>query len=180
MESMPSACYTGSTSGEYAKKHNPFPYFSDVLSDGCASHVLPYPGVTSLVTALDGASAPDFVWITPNLIDDMHDGTVADGDTWLQANLGPVLTSSWFTGRNSTVIVTGDENDAQSSGSCCGDATGGQIPMIVISRNATGKGIVGLVGDHYGTLRSIEEAFGLPLLGGAAESSNGDLSSMFG
>jgi hypothetical protein len=24
-----------------------------------------------------------FSFITPNLIDDMHNGTIADGDTWL-------------------------------------------------------------------------------------------------
>ena len=180
MESMPSPCYTGSSSGEYALKHNPFALFADNLPPTAACNILPYPGVTSMISTLDGASPPDFVWITPNLIDDMHDGTVAQGNTWLENNLGPVLSSSWFTGYNSTVIVTEDENDASSGGSCCGDAAGGQIPMIIISRKATAKGIVDIVGDHYGTLRSIEETFNLPLLGGAAESSNGDLTSLFG
>jgi len=52
--------------------------------------------------------------------------------------------------------------------------------MIIISRKATAKGIVNVVGDHYGTLRSIEETFNLPLLGGAAQASNGDLTSLFG
>jgi acid phosphatase len=181
MESMPSACYTGATYGEYAGRHNPFVHFADLLSSGaCAAHDLPYPGAAGLVSALDRAGAPDFVWITPNLIDDMHDGTVAEGNQWLQANLAPILTSAWFLDFRSTVIVTEDENDAQPSGSCCGDAAGGQVPSIVISRNATGRGIVNLTGDHYGTLRSIEEAFGLPQLGGAAQASNGDLSSLFG
>ena len=179
MESMPSACYTGSSSGEYVLKHNPFALFSDNLPPN-ACNILPYPGATSMVSTLDGASAPDFVWITPNLIDDMHDGTVADGNTWLENNLAPVLTSTWFTGFNSTVIVTEDENDSSPSGSCCGDAAGGQIPMIVISSNAVGGGTTSIIGDHYGTLRTIEEAYGLSLLGGASNSANGDLTSLFG
>ena len=181
MESMPRPCYSGASAGEYAQKHDPFVYYADLVdSAACADHVLPYPGVSGLLSALDGSSPPDFVWVTPNLIDDMHDGTVADGNAWLAANLGPVLSSSWFTDSNSTVIVTEDENDAQSSGVCCGDAAGGQIPELVISRHAQGKGIVSLTGDQYGTLRTIEQAFGLPLLGAAANSINGDLTPLFG
>jgi acid phosphatase len=180
MESMPSACYPGASSGEYAGKHNPFVHYADVLDASCASHVLPFPGASGLISALDKANRPDFVWITPNLIDDMHDGSVAEGDSWLQTNLAPILASTWFTDYRSTLIITMDENDAQAAGGCCGDAVGGQIPEIIISKNAVGMGVVSATGDHYGTLRTIEEAYGLPLLGAAANQANGDLSRLFG
>jgi acid phosphatase len=180
MESMPAPCYTGASSGLYAEKHNPFVYFNDVLRNNCASHVVPYPGSSSLVSTLDGSNAPDFVWITPNLMDDMHDGTVAQGDAWARANIAPVLASSWFKDYNATVIVTMDEGDANGSASCCGQLAGGPIPMIVISNRATGRGSVAITGDHYGTLRSIEEIYRLQLLGDAANPVNGDLSSYFG
>ena len=176
MESMPSACYTGSSYDEYAGKHNPFVHYTDILTGGsCASHVLPYLNANSLVSTLDGANAPDFVWITPNLINDMHDGTVQDGNAWLLANLAPVLTSPWFTDFNSTVLVTMDESTGDNSGS-----GGGHIPTIVISSNAKGKGRVSITGNQYGTLRSIEGAYGLPLLGAAASAANGDLRGLFG
>lgn len=180
MESMPSACYTGASAGEYAAKHNPFVHYTDVLGASCTSHVLPYPGPSGLISALDSATAPDFVWITPNLIDDMHDGSVAEGNSWLQTNLAPVLSSAWFTNYRSTLIITMDENDAQPAGGCCGDAAGGQIPEIIVSKSAVGKGVVSVTGDHYGTLRTVEEAYGLPLLGAAAITANGDLSGLFG
>jgi phosphatidylinositol-3-phosphatase len=167
MESMPSACFTGNTSGSYALKHNPF-----ILFD------VPYPGDSAMLSTLDGANPPDFVWITPNLNDDMHDGTVQQGDAWLQANLPNVLTSPWFAD-NGTVIVTMDEGDGQPNGPSSSEA-GGHIPMVVISANALGKGAVTTVGDHYGTLRSIEEAYGLSLLGNASTSANGDLFALFG
>src|SRR5579859_3553053 len=180
MESMPTPCYlkqwapagTSGTAALYGEKHDPFVVEGDVLNNACATHVLPYPGAASMVSTLDAASAPAFVWITPNQQDDMHSNTVQAGDAWLKANLAPVLTSPWFTNFDSTVIVTMDEHSGDSTGG------GGAIPEVVISNNAKGKGNVSVKGNHYGTLRSIEEAFGLSLLGNA--SSGTDLSTLFG
>jgi acid phosphatase len=168
MESMPSPCDTQGSSGLYVKRHNPFVFFNDVLNNACTSHVVPYAGASSLVSDLTSAGAPSFVWITPNLNNDMHDGSVQQGDAWLQSNLAPVLSSSWFTKFNSTVIVTMDENDAQSS------PAGGQVPLVVISNGASGGGAIASVGNHYGTLRALEEAFGLGYLGAASGLVNGD------
>jgi phosphatidylinositol-3-phosphatase len=165
MESMPSACDTQGSGGPYVRRHNPFVFFSDVLNSGCANHVVPYPGSAGLVSDLNGGSAPSFVWITPNLNDDMHNGTVQQGDAWLRANLAPVLSSSWFTKFDSTVIVTMDEGDV---------GTTNQIPLVVISADAAAKGAIATSGNHYGALRAIEEAFGLPLLGAAGSAANGD------
>ncbi|MFZ0181179.1 MAG: alkaline phosphatase family protein [Candidatus Dormiibacterota bacterium] len=171
MESMPSPCYTGVASSGYFLKHSFGGFFKDEYG---ACHILPYPGVSSAVNTLDGASAPDFVWITPNVTNDMHDGSVQQGDAWLKANLAPILASTWFTGFNSTVVVTMDENDAQSS------PAGGQVPMVIISSLAAGRGAIATPGNHYGLLRSIEEVYRLPLLGAAALPVNGDVRSLFG
>jgi len=167
MESMPSACDT-SNAGGYVVKHDPF-VSSSAVTD-CAAHVLPYPGATSIASSLD-LSNPSFVWITPNLTDDMHNGTVQQGDAWLKANLAPVLASRWFTNFDATVIVTMDEGDS---------GTTNQIPAVVISSTAKGQGAVTTSGNHYGTLRAIERAYGLALLGGAASGVNGDLAGSFG
>jgi hypothetical protein len=80
-----------------------------------------------------------------------------------------VLASSWFTHGNATVIVTMDEGPSANA-----------IPMVVISSRARGVGAVTTHGNHYGTLRSIEEPYGLGLLGGAASSANGDVAGLFG
>jgi hypothetical protein len=50
----------------HARKHNPFVYFTDTASS-CTIHDVPYPGSSSMLSALDGSGAPSFVWITPNL-----------------------------------------------------------------------------------------------------------------
>ena len=152
IESMPSAC-----SKTFVVKHNPF--VSSTAVTDCATHDTPYPGVAGAVAALDGSTAPSFVWITPNLTNDMHDGSVQQGDAWLKTNLAPILASSWFTNFNSTVVVGMDEGDAGSTN---------QIPTVVISNNAKGKGANTLSGGNYGLLRAFEESFGLSLLGAAA------------
>jgi hypothetical protein len=171
MESMPSACDDIASNGAYTRVHNPFAYFTDNAS---RCHDVPYPGSTGLIAALDGSAAPDFVWISPNLNDDMHNGSVQQGDAWLRANLAPVLDSPWFTRDRATVIVTMDENDLQPA------PAGGQIPFVVISSTARGAGALTTHGNLYGTLRSIEETFGLRLLGAAQVPSNGDVVRYFG
>jgi phosphatidylinositol-3-phosphatase len=176
MESMPTACYTRLTYGNYEKWRNPFPWYSD---DACSTHDVPYPGSSGLLKALDGTSPPDFVWISPNYLHNMEGGSVSAADTWLRDNLAGVLSSSWFTAGNATVIVTMDEHSSSNAG-CCGDAAGGHIPMVVISQRAHAIGKVATPGDLYGTLRSIEEAYGLPLLGAATRATNGDMTAYFG
>jgi acid phosphatase len=156
MESMPSAC-DKSNAGGYVVKHDPFVQSTGTTS--CASHVLPYPGSSGLLAALGNGSAPDFVFITPNLTDDMHDGSVPQGDAWLKANVAPVLASPWFLNDNSTVIITMDEGDAGSTN---------QIPTVVISRDAAAIGGVSTSINHYAVLRAIESVYGLGYLGNAA------------
>ncbi len=203
MESMPSNCANGSTSnGLYDPNHNPFHYFTHYSSapgGWCNSAnlgtegVLPYPGPSGLVTALNAANAPDFVFLVPNDCDDMHGDSpnaaspcnnasntqlIRTGDTWLSNNLPGVLSSSWFQ-QDGIVIITWDEG-SDSSG-CCGlGSPGGHVATIVVTTGNQGAGTFATTGDHYGALRAIEEAYGVGLLGGSANTVNGDLTGSFG
>jgi hypothetical protein len=202
MESMPSKCFTGTTAdGLYDTIHNPFRYFTNynsTQSTGWCNNanvntegVLPYPGSTALVSTLNGPNAPDFVWITPNDCHNMHGDTKTGstcassttsqltkaGDTWLSSNLGPVISSQWFS-QNGIIIITWDEGTTNLG--CCGlTAPGGHIATVVISSNNKGKGNFTSIGDNYGTLAAIEKAYGVTLLLNSANSVNGDLSGAF-
>ena len=202
MESMPSNCAKGSSSnGLYDANHNPFHYFTkySAASGGwCSSAnlgtegVLPDPGSSGLVAALDGANAPDFVFLVPNDCDDMHGDTNAGspcgnssnaqlikaGDSWLSNTLPGVLNSAWFN-QDGIVIITWDEGSDNSG--CCGlSSAGGHIPTIVVTTSNQGAGSFAATGDHYGTLRAIEEAYGVGFLGGSSKTTNGDLTGAFG
>jgi hypothetical protein len=89
-ESMPSNCL-GTNSGEYAVRHNPPPYFTSL--NGCSTFDVPY---AQLATDLANNTLPAFSFVTPNLIDDMHDGTINQGDMWLSSNLPTILNSSAY------------------------------------------------------------------------------------
>ncbi len=81
------------------RKHNPWESFSDSLTVEAAFSTFP----------TDFTTLPAVSWVIPNLNNDMHDGTILQGDQWLQANIGAYAT--WAATHNSLLIVTWDEDD---------------------------------------------------------------------
>ncbi|PZR80535.1 MAG: hypothetical protein DLM65_07790 [Candidatus Aeolococcus gillhamiae] len=198
MEGMPSACYTGQPTSFYSPTHNPFAGFQN-YSQWCGN-VVPYPcpsqfgsgclntsaGATAMMATLNAANGPDFVWISPNMCDDMHtnggpcpSNGVATGDTWLSNNLPTVMSSPWYTS-GGVIIITWDESISKDTSGCpgCG-ATGGHVPTVVISANNKGLGQFTNPGDLFGILHGIEAAYGLPFLGHAADAPVGNIGGAF-
>jgi hypothetical protein len=159
-ESMPSRCDTASA-GEYAVRHNPPVYYTTL--QGCAKKDVPY---TRLKTALANNQLPSFGFITPNLIDDTHDGTVAQGDAWLSKNLPPILNSTAY--RNGTLVVflTYDEGENGSSSDCARNTSdvGCRVATIVMSESTPKGKRSSKLFNHYSLLRTTEEILKLPLL----------------
>jgi hypothetical protein len=153
--------------GKYAPKHVPFLYFTSLVSDTarCNDHVVDYE---SFATDLAG-SPRRFNFLTPNLDDDMHDPVPAgnqnyiNGDTWLAAQVPPILATSAFMDHGLVVIVW-DEDDL--SGVINADDP---IPMILISPLMKADGYLSTTtANHYSLLATIEDGFGVPRLGNAA------------
>src|SRR5579884_652362 len=133
MESMPSAGYTGdfgacttktgspdptctaggdTGSALYVRKHNPFMLLPDVFNDPQqAGKVVP---LTQLTADLNSHRAPQFVWISPNICNDMHGGApqcpyansptdanqaalYRDGDTFLKTWVTAIMHSRAWT-----------------------------------------------------------------------------------
>jgi len=164
-ESMPSNCDTRN-SGEYAVHHNPVPYFTTL--PGCATSDVPY---TELAHDLAAGTLPAFSFITPNLLDDMHTGTIAEGDRWMAANLPKVLDSDEYTDGSTAVFITWDEGHGGTPGEkCATNKTDDSchIATIVISPSTKPGTRSATLFSHYSLLRTAEELLGLPLLGHAA------------
>jgi len=164
-ESMLSNC-AGSNSGEYAVRHNPPPYFTSL--SGCSSFDVPF---TQLATDLSSNTLPAFSFVTPNLIDDMHDGTIADGDTWLSSNLPTILNSPEYSSGSTAVFITWDEGSGGSTGENCAtnttDASCDVATIVVSPSTAPGTQSSALF-NHYSLLATTEQLLGLPFLGQAA------------
>jgi phosphatidylinositol-3-phosphatase len=140
-------------------------YFDSIRHDPAqCDRVVPF---TRFDTDLRDNTAPDFVWVSPNLINDMHNGNYAQGDDFLRRQISLVLASRWYR-TGGVIIITFDEGE-----------TTEQVATIVVSQRTQRGARLTTAGCHYGTLRAIEETYGLPLLGSAADPSSGDLRALF-
>ncbi len=225
MENLPApgSLVTSTPDGLYVRKHNPFLMYPDVFNNPArAGNVVP---LTQLSTDLATGNVPQFVWITPNICNDMHGGPSAcpfpnspndanqqalykDGDTFLRTWVGAITHSKAWTG-HSAIFITWDEGGFSASppfgptdinpgpdspilpatpvdpstgngGDLAGGTTygGGHVPMIVVARGV-GHRVDSTFADHYSLLQTIEQNFGLPLLGNAGDTVQvGNLSSL--
>ena len=146
-EGLPGVGSTVCTSGAYARKHNPWVNFSNVPT----SSNQPF---TSFPT--DFTTLPVITIVVPNLNDDMHDGTIQQGDTWLQTHIDPYV--QFAKTHNSLLIVTWDEDDSSMSN---------QIPTLFVGPMVK-TGQFGEVIDHFNVLRTLEDLYGLPHAGQSA------------
>ena len=173
LEGEPRACFQGAAAGGYAKKHNPFIYYSDIERSPrrCGRLV----GFSQLAADLRRGQLPTYTWISPNLCDDGHDCGVAGSDRFL-ARTGPALLREL--GPQGMLVLTWDEGSSE-RGCCGGVARGGKVATILAGPDVRHGGLDGSPLDHYGVLGTIEEALGVPPLAGAADPSSGRLTQLF-
>jgi phosphatidylinositol-3-phosphatase len=153
-EDLPYAGFTGGSSGRYAKKHDPFLYFRNVAGSPVRRRrVVPF---TQLADDLRRQRLPDFSLVVPNLCNDMHDCSVATGDAWLRARVVPLLHSPQL--RGGVVFVVFDEGTSDTGG-------GGRIAALALGPTVRRGATFTQATNHYGLLRTIEDAWHLPRLG---------------
>jgi phosphatidylinositol-3-phosphatase len=160
MEGMPTPCYTGSAAGGYAKKHDPFMYFSQIV--GSAARCRRVVPLTRLSADLRADRLPAFAWITPNLCDDGHDCPIASADRFM-AHLTPYLLRGL--GPHGVLAVVWDEGTTNQA--CCSGAAGGRVALVLAGPQVRAGYRLSTPADHYSLLRLIEDSFALPRLRGA-------------
>ena len=164
MESMPSPCFVGDSGKLYQQKHNPFIYFDNIRGNPArCNKIVP---LSQLEADLQANALPQYVWITPNMCNDIHDCKLSVGDAWLQEWVTKILASpAWQ--QNGVLFLTFDESNHSDNSGCCQYATGGHILTMVISPLSRPGYQSPIEYDHYSLLRTIEQAWGMPLLGKA-------------
>jgi acid phosphatase len=146
-DSLPSVGFSGCRSGPYVRRHLPWTNFPAVP----ATATLPATSFPSDLTTL-----PSVSFVIPDLNHDMHDGTIAEADVWLEQKLSAYVT--WARTHNSLLIVTWDE----------GPKTGpNRIPTFIDGAHVR-AGHYNSHLDHYDLLRTIEALESLPPIGQAA------------
>lgn len=139
----------GLTSGVgYDHDHAPWDMFNNVDAPATIHDFSAWP--------TDFNSLPTVSIVTPNVQDDMHNGSIQQGDAWLQNNIGAY--AQWAQTHNSLLVVVWDEDNGSQNN---------HVPAILV-----GQGIIpgqyGQQTNHFGLLATLEDLFGLPGTGGAA------------
>jgi phosphatidylinositol-3-phosphatase len=146
-ESLPSGGFAAPDTAAYVRRHNPFTYLSDVQNDPAqAANIVSF---TQFATDLANNALPQYTFITPNLDNDGHNGSLAQADTWLQNNvITPLTTNSAF--QNTLLIVTFDEGSQADL-----DHGGGHVATIIVSPKAKTKFQSTTTYQHQSVLRLI-------------------------
>jgi acid phosphatase len=164
-ESLPHQGYDGGDSGMYTQHHNPCSYFSDVREHpDQQQNLVPF---TQLATDIANHTLPNYSFIVPNNQHNAHDGTLAQADAWLQANIDPLLHSPDFTTSNGgLLIITFDESvDSDNKHG------GGHVAWIAIGPNVKPhyRGFHVVTYQHQSTLRFMLSLIGVTHFPGASQ-----------
>lgn len=147
-EGLPAVGSPACTAGKYARKHVPWANFTNVPP----ANSLPF----SAFPMGNYPSLPTVSFVIPNNDDNMHDGSIAQADTWLNRELSGY--ANWAVANNSLLIVTWDEDDNSSRN---------QIPTIFYGAHVVPGNYAERI-NHYNLLSTIEQMYGLPKTGYAA------------
>src|SRR3569623_3809279 len=145
--------------GRYAAKHDPFVYFEDINGwDGqayhpaqrCNEHVVDYSALDQDIAA---GTVPKYAFITPNLDNDMHDGSIAHGDLWLSHEIPKIMATDAFK-NNGGIFLLWDEGGGTFS-------PGDDPPFIAISPLAKGGYVSNATYDTSSYLQTVRAVLGL-------------------
>jgi phosphatidylinositol-3-phosphatase len=152
-ESMPVNC-DRSDAYPYMVKHNPAPYYTTAATE-CRKQNLPLPSAPTF--------AARYTFVTPNMLHDMHDGTIAQGDAWLKTFVPKVIGSAGYQTGSTILVIVWDTDDRSANN---------RAPAIVVAPQVKPGTTSATVFNHYSLLRLSEETLGLPLLGSAARAAS--------
>jgi phospholipase C len=175
---------------QYAVRHNPFMYLASVTDSAtCARDVVDLNNLAGDLGAAE--TTPALSYITPNLCHDGHDSPCVDGqpgglvsaDAFLRQWV-PLITGSAAFKHDGMLVITFDESDGPQSdaSACCGEGPGpnspapgitgmggGRVGALVLSPFSRPGTVSSTSYNHYSLLASLEDVFGQPRLGYAAQ-----------
>ncbi len=163
---------------KYKRKHNPALNWQEL--DAPANNHLPpttnLPFRNFPTTAAGYDALPTVSFVVPNEQNNMHDGSIAEGDAWLRKHLEGYR--SWAMTHNSVLLLTFDEDDRDHAN---------HIPTVFVGQpiipgryseksieDTPGSGV-----NHWNILRTIEHRYGLGFCNAATDGSRKPITDIF-
>ncbi|PWN52667.1 hypothetical protein IE53DRAFT_260403 [Violaceomyces palustris] len=151
-EALPSSNYTGSKSGTYYRKHEPFISFNNIRNS--ASRVNKIKNADALDADIKAGNLPQFVFFAPDINNDGHDTSIDYAGNWLSGFLSKY--NDHFQNTNTVLHLTFDESETY---------TGPNLVYSTISGGSVDPSLVGTTDNtgytHYSMLKTVENNWGL-------------------
>ncbi len=156
MESMGDPCTTES-SDLYGAHHNPFVYYWSMRMNTarCTKDVVDFDENFTQDLA---SNQYRYMWISPNMCDDVHNCSTQVGDAWLQKVAGQIMASPGYLNGGALFILF-DEGNERILGATA------ELPVIVISPNLVSTPYTtDTPFNHASYLSTVEDILGLERL----------------
>lgn len=177
-EDLPYAGFTGLSNLNYVRRHNPIIDFTDTCASSQAINSVPF---TQLATDIANHATPNYAYVTPNLLDDAHNGTLSAADYWLSLHVPAILALPEFKpGGDGILFVVWDEADLSSDGvtqdnRCTAtilNGCGGRLATLLIGPQVKPSYKSPVRYDHANLLRTICDSMGFASCPGAGAVAN--------
>ncbi|KAI0032173.1 phosphoesterase family-domain-containing protein, partial [Vararia minispora EC-137] len=170
-ENMPTDGYTGFSFAStnyldgsrpaytyYARKHNPTISYESVAR--VPSRAVRHRNFNDFAADVNASALPQWVFVTPNLVNDAHDTTIDFAGAWLRFWLEPLLDDARFNDGRTLILLTFDENENYKiNNRVFSLLLGGAVPERM-------RGTVdSAYYTHYSTLSSVQANWALGHLG---------------
>jgi len=142
----------------YVRKHDPLIIYDSVAS--VPSRRSRIRNFNDFAVDVNASALPQWVFVTPNMVNDGHDTTIDWINQWLQFWLVPLLRDSNFNDNSTLILLTFDENETKAENNqVVSLLLGGAVP-----NNSRGT-VDGTFYTHFSTLSTVEANWGLGSLG---------------
>ncbi|KAI8083063.1 phosphoesterase family-domain-containing protein [Halteromyces radiatus] len=155
-EDIPSVGFTGFKEGQYVRKHNPAVIFDSVAQNpNRVKNIVPG---TQLDADIKASKLPNWMFYTPNMLNDAHDTNATYAGNWLDGFYKSTLSQPYLT-KNALILITFDENASYPKRNRIWSLLLGDIPEHL--KGTTDNTYY----SHYSTLHTVEQNWDLGSLG---------------
>ncbi|KAI0039224.1 hypothetical protein FA95DRAFT_1528662 [Auriscalpium vulgare] len=142
----------------YVRKHNPTIIYDSVAS--VPSRAALHRNFNDFAADVNASALPQWLFVTPNLVNDAHDTTIDFAGQWVDYFLTPLLSDTRFNDNKTLIVLTFDETETY---------TVNNRILTLLLGGAVPENLRGTVDHtyytHYSALSTVEANWGLGSLG---------------
>ena len=145
-EAYPGNCFTGTSSGRYARKHNPFISFINIQKNPsrCANIV----EASQFDRDAANGNLPNYVFYIPDNRNNGHDTGVAYADRWYSQKFSRYVDNAQFM-KNTVLISTFDESGGGSKNQIYTSIVGPAVKIGVVADAVNIYSLLNLIEDNW-------------------------------